>query len=567
MIKLFLISTLFFIFHNILIADASLPNDIPLEFTTTTIDTLQTESTTIDSLMYDDLKTKKKAKRLITAPDYADLVDFCYDNYRFRYLPVYSLFNNIFFSEDSNLEFETNKFEIPFHHTFLINNYIWSNSILPSSTIKSKLNNYGNVYENEFKNGYYPYNVTLTRAYAGLGEYDNNFAHISLMKNHSLSVENLHLRFDFKAKDQLYENFNYKSSEGFAQADFSINNLNFYTNVILSNRDLFAGDYYLYDLFSFNRDRINDRFEFFSIGTKWSFISLNYVYHEHYLKSYQSPNSFKVNTTSIYSTTEYSNENNNLVLSIQKDYIETSNQKKFNQNHFMIRHSHLINNFKLSGRYMFIDSFDSKDLELSSSYKINENLEVISLANFRDKQRQLLSYRLFNVNEAYYGIGNRFSNDMFNVQYLIGQKRLYQENSFYNIKEDVFSFVSDFSVTYPVSDYKLRYINQFTYDSVSDYFLLMPQFQNIANLSLIKELHHDNYVSGGIKISALSEVRNEVFQIMQTNPLIDFYINIGISKLFNVEFQINNIIRNTYFGDKTLNDFNFTANMLWYFIN
>ncbi len=532
---------------------------------------VETDSLKFFTVSDDDFVKTKRRVSDIPAPDYQELTEFCYQEilYNKIYYPNYRIDKlNASYYEGISPLYRYSDFRNPlFHNSFIIDNYIFTNNVLPSHELESKLINYGIIDDNVFNKVYYPYNVTLTRAYAGLGEYDNNFAHVSLRKNHAISIENLHLRTDFKASDRLYKNFNHKSSEGYFQLDYYLNNFVFNAGIILSNRDLLSGDYYLHNLFSTDSDRINDRWELYKYGLGWKYFLFSFVTNEQYIKAYNLDNHFKSENKSLILSYDNLLTNHNIKINLQKDYIKNSNSDKFNQNNISFQHFNQFSKLRLQGEYIGVDNLNKISLNLKTSYTLNSNLDFISNLAYHDNLDRYIDYRVYNLQQHLLSTGLSIRHNKTDLSLLLGQKRVIQNNYIEEIKQDMFTCNLVFNTSIPVKQLKLNISNVYNYDRVRENFILIPEFTNISDISLMLPLEHDNRISLGSRINLIADMIDEAYRVRQTNPLIDSYLNIGISKLFEFEVQFNNMIRNTFFGDKTLHDFNFSTKIVWYFIN
>ncbi|MDD4155526.1 MAG: hypothetical protein PHY08_03030 [Candidatus Cloacimonetes bacterium] len=533
-------------------------------------DSLLTDSTStviIDGEDFDDDKKKKE----IPAPKYYELLDFCSseldDKLKLKSEKLDYYIDDFSDSLQNKLSFNSHNFDLLFFDNFLIEDYVISNNVLATHFLKDKLSNYGKITGNQFYHIDYPYNVALTRTYAGLGEYDNNFAHISFRKNHSLSVDNLQIRADFRARDRLYKNYNHKEADGYLNLNYQFNDFILNTNVIMSNRDLLSGDYYTSNIFLTDNDRINDKWEFYQYGLAWKFLKLSYISNDQDIKAMNLDNEFQSKTQSAVLSINVGDSHNNLKANIQKDYIKINNQTEFNQNVFSLQHHNQIADFKFEGNYIGLNNLKDLDISFKSAYSLTNHIDFISKLEYQDKLDKYIDYNVYNSQERLLTGGFVYKRDNFNLCFLSGQKEIYQENIINELSEKVFTLNAYVSTRFAINNYYLNISNEYNYDKIRKSFVLLPEYSNTSDISILLPLKNDNSIALGSKIYLVADVLDERFALRHSEPLVDIYVNIGISKLFNFQVQLNNVVRNTYFGDKTLNDFSFTTHIVWYFIN
>ena len=137
----------------------------------------------------------------------------------------------------------------------------------------------------------------------------------------------------------------------------------------------------------------------------------------------------------------------------------------------------------------------------------------------------------------------------------------------YPLSEEFFSFSSEIRAAVSIYDFVFLLNNRFDYDHITEQFYLIPNFTNTLDLSLTWLMRHDNKMSIGTRLNFIDSVLVEGDYVIRSNPVVDAYFSLGITKLFDIKLELNNIYRNAYFGNEYLNDFHISSYLVWYFIN
>ena len=463
---------------------------------------------------------------------------------------------------------------VGYHNKLRIGKYWMVRPQLTADSYYRKLENFGVQNSNQFSLTHYPYEVSLTRLFAGLGDYDKNFAQITIMKNQFLNVNNTNFRADFKAQDELIENFNHKSADSFLQFTTKKKDWSFSSFFFQTNRELLSKNLYFSNNFNNSSETIKDRWLFYNFEIAWKTFFINYTISENYLKSNSSNENLKFDNYSFFIGTTLQNKYQEITLTAQKDFFKNNlYSKKFNENLFTTNYILQANNLKINTDFIIFDRLKKIDSDFKTSYNLFQNISLILKHKYSDNYKSDIEFRIENQikNELLSGFGYNSVNhecfDLIDLTILAGKKKLKQYGNINNISEDFFTFNTELKTIIPFKGYHLKLYNRFNYDNISENFLIIPEYSNLTDISVIKKLHHDNKIALGSRMYIISDIIDEAFRFRQSDPVVDIYFSVGITKLFDINIELNNIYRNMYFGDKTLNDFHFTTNIIWYFLN
>jgi len=498
--------------------------------------------------------------------------------------------------------------QINYHNMIRFGGFRFVRPFLPTSAYNAKLTNLGNLNPNinqystirNINNGMpvifdsdtYPYEVSLTRLYAGMGELDKDFADITFRKDNTFSINNLSIRGDFKAindytnKNVIFPNQNYnKTSDAFFQLDYSLYEIDISTVYLSSNLDVSTHDYYIYDHNTKNMVHDSLTLNGVNVGTKYIYVGI-----------LQSENYISTSPKIIYSSqayllgVRYKNEVNNIDVAYQKNY------DKYKGNHPDTQeYKDDIYSLKYSLRYPFNtqESIDKARYALTSelslydqfckmnnytqlSANLYKNIFIIGEASYNDYIRpQIPFFRFENYVKHSYkgGLGyyalTRPDRFWIDANIIGGQKEVIQfKEQADSISEKYVTISNEVNANLLLVEKYLININHtLEYDDFKQPFYLLPLYTNITDCSITLLMQNNNRLSLGTKISLISEVKNAQEIFIPANHCIDAYLKIGITKVFDIKLVLNNISRRQYYGNDLLDDFHFTSMMTWYFIN
>jgi len=505
-------------------------------------------------------------------------------------------------------------YQAPIYHNIKINNIWLTNLQIPSFLYMNKLSNLGNVYENRFSKTFYPYAVTLTRLYAGLGDYDQNFAHVSMFKNEFMSKPNLHFRGDFRGSDEYKDGINQKSSDFYIQFDYAahiksmeedeikeINDaqkIDFGATFMTSSKNLLARYYLFEDSFKNVSEVINDSWRFVSFEVLWKNLFINYFFSENVLSSERTAESLNFDSSGLLLGALITNEYNELKLTYQLNMNEIGEPYLYKKKDNMVSLEHNMDTEKLDINTGFIvfDNFSKIDITQKVFFKLYNDFNLVTNMKYSDINRPQIQYKVENyANHAVMGgisinmfshienrmqtllsaqedfVSNKLQSSLFywSIQsnYLVGQKKITQYTNVNTLDEDFISFSSEIKVAIFMRDFLLKLINNFEYDNFHKEFILTPKYYNTLDVSLSWLMKQNNRVCLGSRLNIISEIFNETSFPIKDNPLLDVYFLLGITKLFDIKVELKNIYRNAYFGSNVINDFHITSHIVWYFIN
>jgi len=162
------------------------------------------------------------------------------------------------------------------------------------------------------------------------------------------------------------------------------------------------------------------------------------------------------------------------------------------------------------------------------------------------------------------------NNNRFSVDFMVGQRSIEQHIGEHTLSEDFTTISSEINYVFPINWLHSPFFqisNYFVNDDMKTTFLLLPEYRNYTDLSLTWFLPSDNRVGLGTRINLLSKVHNAQWQSTSTDPTVDIYFSVGITKVFDLKVEFNNIYRSMNFGNDRLQDFHVTSYLVWYFIN
>jgi len=494
--------------------------------------------------------------------------------------------------------------EVNYHNIVRINSFRLFRPLLPANAYIAKLNNLGTLNPNinqyttikgthngmpvVFDTDTYPYEVSLTRFYAGMGELDKDFADITFRKDAAFSIENLQLRGDFKAindytnKNVSYPNQDYnKTSDAFFQMDYTLYEIDISAMYLNTNTDLTTPDYYIYD--HNPKNMLHDSLDLKAIQIGWKYLYAGYMQAENYLST--SPN-----TT--YATEAYIA---GVKYEINSHAIDLTYQKNFDKIKGIQPTTQKYNDDIYSLKYSLDHPFDDEDIEkpqyaLASevslynqkingyaqlSANVHKNLFLIGEANYSDYLRPQVPYFRFEnyLTQSYKGgVGYYHLKDRdqfwLDANIMAGQKGVTQfTDQADKVSEKFITISNDVNANLLIDKYLFNINHTLVYDDYKQPFYLLPLFTNTTDCSITLLMQNNNKIALGTKISLISEVKNAQENIFPANHCIDAYLSIGITKVFDIKVVFNNISRRQYYGNDLLDDFHFTSMLTWYFIN
>jgi len=507
-------------------------------------------------------------------------------------------------NDKESINSRENLYRVPYYNKLKINNFWLLRPQLPFHLYQRKLNNFGHWNNNKFFMQRYPYAPAITRLHAGIGQFDRDFAHITLMKDEFLTINNLNFRGDFRASNALsVDNIdnNYGSSNFYFQSDYRLNDFAFSAVFINTSQNTHSRYYSFQDAFNNNTELMSDKWSFYSFEVAWRNFFVGSMISTNALNSSATNSSIKFEEQAYVAGTQFNWNHQDLKLSYQRSYYRFENATKTSNddNIFYINHRISGNRFSLETDLLFFDNFSKNDISNQLSVNFYRNFHFLSdvqrFNNHRSNVRYMVETKQRSVYKA--GIGHvtpdrrhysvisergkrpSFSNPFqqhshsywrWSIDFMLGQKHIDQvvrTPMFYRLDERFWTFSSNFYTAFRIDRFTAQINNYFEYDYMTENFLLLPEYSNITDLSLSWFLPSDNRVSIGSRINVLSDVIVEHGRLFSFNPVVDVYFSFGITKLFDIKVELNNIYRNMYFGNNVLHDFHVTSYLVWYFIN
>ena len=490
----------------------------------------------IESVHQDTQSPQEQRKELNFTKD--DVLDFIVDNRK-------------------HVITEKKIYQIP-RQNFLQFNNIWLTNIqIPINASTYKLQNFGRLDNNKFSIEKYPYAVALTRLYAGLGDYEKNFAHITFYKDEMLTIDNLNFRGDFRGISD-YKITHQKFSDIFTQLDYNLNDFKFSLIYFSSDRDYHPLYYSFYD----NQNSINDVWSLFNFEVAWKHIFVSYFSDNNKVSADIFKESFK---------------NNNQVIAVGVNFdfdlqsIKVSGQHDFDDNLFSMNYNLNTDSYKFNTDVILFDNNTKIYTHTDINATIYKNLYCLGKFLYLDIVRSEINFLIENhVRKSYEaGIGFKgLKNENFYYDtYLIAKQIEYIQFANNKLAENINTVSHVVDVNYIVNRLLINLNNRVDYNNFNNNFYLLYDYYNELEASLTWSLKNDNKVSLGSRLAIISSILNDYDEINSTNHCIDIFFSIHLTKLFDIKAEFNNLTRRGHFGNEILNDLHFTSQIVWYFIN
>jgi len=519
--------------------------------------------------------------------------------------------------------------EVNFQNIYKYNSFWITNPQLPVNAYTKKFTNLGEIspyysinqytpYPNYhdgtpafFTTSSYPHEISLTRIYAGLGELDKDFAHVTFRKNEFLTLENLNFRGDFRAvNDYPHRNvtspysFYEKTSDGFFELKYKLYDFDISASYLDANYDHPSTDYLLPISNTTALKPISDKQTLYTFDIAWKYAYIGMLQSESKIPTYT------FSTRSYLFGTKYQDTYNDINLAYQKntdkvrrDAIYGVREKsddgiislKYSLNYPFTQENYTKPKYELSTDIVTYDDFSKINSVTALSANAYKNIFVIAEGSYSDKQRPDIIYLFENYLVKAYKIGIGYAtieadaingiptNNIFSIDanLLIGKKEVQQNIIFpssvgtpYMVSEnETFSTLSSQVNTNLLffTHYLLNLNNTFTYDDLHKDFYQLPSFTNTADLSITRLMKNNNKIALGSTLYSIASVRKqdekENTYIIPANFCFDLYLSIGITKAFDIKVLVNNLGRRGYYGNDYLDDFHFTTMMTWYLLN
>ena len=448
-------------------------------------------------------------------------------------------------------------YDVPWHSFLQFNNIWLTNTQRPIHASLYKLQNFGRLDDNKFSIEKYPYAVALTRMYAGLGDYDKNFAHITFYKDEMLAIENLNFRGDFRGVSD-FQNESQKFSDSFLYAEYKFHDFSFSMNYLNFDRQLNSFYYYFEDYGSY-------------IDEVWNIMNFEVTWKSLFVSYFSGSN--KYSAAALGAPVRFDTKSLAVGVDLNFDIhrIRASGQHDFDDNLFNLQYSLLTEDYMIKTDGVFFDDGSKIYANADIKASLNKNLYLLGKAHYRDIVRPKIYFSIENHLRNSYegGVGYKSfpkGNFYFDTYMLAGKKELTQYFAS-KTTEDVYTVSHVFDVNYILHNILFNIHNKFEYNNFSNYIYLLSDYYNEVDASITMNLKNDNRIILGSKVSLISSIFNEKNYIIPMNHCIDVYLSIGITKLFDIKAEINNLTRRGHFGNESLGDMHFTAQMVWYFIN
>ena len=450
--------------------------------------------------------------------------------------------NDFIENDKDNFVYKKDMDYLPLYPNYKINR-MWLTPTLSNNTYNEYLRNFGSARDNRFKNTKYSYPVSITRLYAGLGEFDKNFSHISFMKDEFLGLDHLYIRGDFKGSDEQINvggsDVNLRALDTQVQAEYQL-------------KDFTAKTVF----FSTDSDRTVS-------NVKWNFQSFELAW-KYFFGGYAS-----TETKYEDSQSKFTEEIYIAGLQYHSDIVDI---ELYKQNSVMNNESKQFSGSNLSFNSGRVDlSFDVYTNDKFDSIQAIGDISVFLYKNYYS--RAMVSYTDYKspfttlYEKQHIKAGLEYKNDHQYANILVGEKRL-EEQRIIAISESFATLSSEVRLQIPVLSFILDFKNDFEYNNLSEGFYLVPEYKNTADISLVYATHPDNkWVVIGTRMYILSDIFTTDTPSVHTDPIFDLYTAIGITKYFDLCIELNNINRNWNYGNNEIQDFHFTTYLMWYFLN
>ena len=467
---------------------------------------------------------------------------------------------NYLVQDRNNMTTSEPLYTTPYHNQVKINNIWLKKTMLPYQQYTFRLNNWGEVNDNIFQNSYYPYKVTTTRIYAGTGDYDNNFAHVTVLKDHFITIPGLNFRGDFKGKNENIELFDHRTSDFYLQLDYIINSFKVSTTYINTNKKTLTKNMLINNSYISSND-VNLYWQYTNFEVSWMNLFASYYKSDEIISS---TNNQRLASDEAGINLGYNINNFLIVASTSSDFksapdIEFQSENQWQQT-----------NFILFDNYSKIYATQFTKWKLSNYFSLLTDLRYID--RLQDENYFLVKNHIDRVLSG--GVGFNLKNYV-EIDILVGDKKITQyfnpnyNDSPYKTTHNFTTSQLTFNAALSLYDFTLNIHNYLQYDAIPDLdqVYLLPKFYNVLDPSLTWFLNNNNFMSIGARLSLMTSILNENGNNVKSNPVLDTYFSIGITKLFDIKLELNNIYQNTHFGNNALNDFNVTAYLVWYLLN
>jgi hypothetical protein len=482
-------------------------------------------------------------------------------------------------------------YQVSYQNKYLFRSVMLSQGTLPINFYTTNLSNLGLIDEHAFQTTQYPYRVSLTKLFAGLGEFDKNHAHITFMKDEFLTVDNLSFRGDFKAKSTPYYFENFRMGSYFIDANYSMSDISFSTTFFSLDRDLRPGFYSLSDI-GLYREKLNEKKSLAYFDISWRYLFLSYLTTDHKISAEHIYSSASFENNILALGTEFRYDRHGIKFATQYDHLQIDSSSFTDYNAYAL-YSYVsddtcMSKYTINSDFFIFDDFSKINTFTRLSARTYRDFYLLSNVFYQDPiifsipftyQNYITSS--FYLGFAYQQNGNHLHNlslchlthshttnkNNIYLDFLIGSRSLRQTHRFYNLSETFLSYTSEISTAVQVDNFVIGMQNKLRYDDFDSPFLLIPTYTNSTEISLTRLLPKNNKIALGTRIHFISKVFDEMNTTIPANHLIDAYFSIGITKLFDISFELNNITRRAYFGNEMLHDIHFTAFTTWYFIN
>jgi len=496
-------------------------------------------------------------------------------------------------------------FVFPEHKKLKIDQFLLLRPQLPSSSYENKMMNWGEWQRNQFTTEKYPYEVSITRFKGGLGDYNQNFAHLTFLKDGFLAVNNLNFRGDFRGTSALYEEVNNKSADLNFRLKYNFSKLFLTTTHISTQQEIYKKYYYLLGDLT-KAPYLTDKWQYSSYLLEYQFFYLGYNTSKNLINAPQAGTKAVMQSHSYLTGITGKLNHHSSHLSAQLDYYQTKNHFLDNWNNssiqqastndlsyqFQYRYSGILNYFQTD--FLLFHAHQKIDSQSNLRLHVWKNFYAQSIITYTDENRTDLRVFLENQTQSLYQTGLAFDPSLFfdsasktgidssystpyspsqlqhSIFYsnlLLGSKRI---NQYFYSEKKTYEFVnisSTITTIFPISRFLFNLKNSFDLHQSNETIVLFPKYENQFDIALKIPLQNDNELGIGSRINIISSLHDEQNKMIKTNPTFDVYISISITKLFDINLEFNNLNRNMNYGNHYLHDFHFTSQVTWYFIN
>jgi len=447
----------------------------------------------------------------------------------------------LFIEEDKErIIYRNNMYEVFYYPKYKINKVWLNNPFLSNVIYNDFLRNFGIVSNNRYNTYKYPYSVAMTRLYAGLGEFDKNFAHLSFMKDDILSINNLYFRGDFKGSDELINDINHKALETQVQVEYKVYDFDINTLFLSADSD---------------RTDVNIQWDFISIDLAWKYLYIGYANNKVTFENDELSNVESI----FYGGIQFKNDTTKLSV-----YSQNSSIKKKDEIMLGTKFSNSSYKYSVEAEILFYNESNKLDGYNDLKVKLLPSLDLLSDVFYSDYVNENA-----NITErSRYKLGLEYRKGKQFVNIMVGNKTFYENRRSESIEESFFTLTSQLNINIPLWNFNVSMKNSFEYDKITKYFYYVPEYSNTSDISIVSLMSNNNkWVILGCRMYLLSNVFTESLSLIHSDPVYDLYTSISISKQFDLSIELNNINRNYNYGNNELQDFHFTSYLVWYFLN